>query len=413
MVANDGLLDSQANITYIHSNRPGSSFPVAMTGPDLYVTTGSIVQLDGSASYSPELSFGTDALLDYEWKLLYWPSGSAALLNDVTAVKPSFTADVSGTYVFRLKVSDDGRANRTRMAGVMNNVVVVFAGNGNIPPKADGGADIVMDEAVEVTLNGSNSSNAEDASLSYDWSIFKAPTGSSQALTSSNQVSNSFTPDLNGIDLIRLVVNDGQDDSEPDIVRIVADTPDIGVNRPPAADAGPDQANAVTGIQVTLDGSGSSDPENIPLSYLWSILNQPTGGTAVLSDTTAMGRTFTPNVDGEYVVCLVVSDGSLESLPVEVSITASAVDPFTELNLFTGLPFAPAAAEVATLMVIDLVTSNTLDLVDSTNLPNGVNDEHVALYATIDFATGTAGDFYTNPFWTWLVRPIQIRSVTR
>lgn len=407
--ANDGQVDSSPKYITITPNRAGSSFPVAMAGLDQYVSSDSLVELDGSGSYSPEPGFSTNALLDYKWQMLHKPSSSEAVLSINSAVKPSFTADVDGAYIFRLFVYDEGRENRNAgFDGINNHVVVVFAGNGNIPPQADGGVDRIIDQSIEVTLNASNSSDAEGAPLSYDWSIFKAPLGSSQALSATNQVSTSFTPDLNGIYLIRLVVNDGQDDSAPDIVRVIAN---IGTNLPPLADAGADQPSAITGNLVTLDGSGSSDPENIPPSYLWSIQQQPMGGNATLSDDSAMSPSFTPNVDGEYIVRLVVNDDSQESLPDEVSVIASSANPFTELNVNTNLPFVPDIPEVDTLIMIDLNTSNTIDLVSSINAPNGANDEHVALIATFDFVSMIAADFFTNTFWN-LISQTHTNSVS-
>ena len=73
-------------------------------------------------------------------------------------------------------------------------------------------------------------------------------------------------------------------------------------NRPPIANAGADQ-NVSTGdsarVQVTLDGSGSSDPDGDPLTFTW------TGSFGTLS-----GMIVNPVLDpGTHTVTLTVADG--------------------------------------------------------------------------------------------------------
>ncbi|MEI6600928.1 MAG: TIGR03790 family protein [Comamonadaceae bacterium] len=80
---------------------PVNAAPVANAGLAQSVLTGTLVTLDGSAS--------TDAnndALTYSWSLTSKPAGSGAALLSPTAVKPTFTADVAGTYVAALTVSD-------------------------------------------------------------------------------------------------------------------------------------------------------------------------------------------------------------------------------------------------------------------------------------------------------------------
>jgi hypothetical protein len=77
---------------------------------------------------------------------------------------------------------------------------------------------------------------------------------------------------------------------------------------PPMANAGPDQTASV-GSLVTLDGSGSSDPGGqIPLTYAWSFVSKPRTSRATLLDTAEVDSTFSPEVPGEYIIQLVVTN---------------------------------------------------------------------------------------------------------
>jgi len=90
---------------------------------------------------------------------------------------------------------------------------------------------------------------------------------------------------------------------------------------PPLANAGPDQTASV-GSLVTLDGSGSSDPGGqIPLTYAWSFVSKPRTSRATLLDTAEVDSTFSPDVPGEYVIRLVVTNavGLSSAAPVTVS----------------------------------------------------------------------------------------------
>ncbi|MDB4956509.1 MAG: Chitinase [Myxococcales bacterium] len=62
------------------------------------------------------------------------------------------------------------------------------------------------------------------------------------------------------------------------------------------------------GATVTLDGSRSFDPDGTILAYRWSILQRPTGSTAVPLDANAAATTFAPDHVGTYRLRLLVSD---------------------------------------------------------------------------------------------------------
>ena len=74
-----------------------------------------------------------------------------------------------------------------------------------------------------------------------------------------------------------------------------------GGNQPPVADIAVDPAiNVTPNTLVTLDGSGSSDPDDGPaaLTYAWTLDSVPAGSTAMLANADTASPTFTADLDG-------------------------------------------------------------------------------------------------------------------
>lgn len=186
--------------------------PTANAGPDQSVKTGQLATLDGSASSDPNGDPITHA-----WSFTAKPAGSTATLSSSTAIKPTFTPDVDGTYTLSLVVSDGTNAS---VADSVNIVSATF----NSVPVANAGANrfVVAGAAGTVTLDASASSDADGDALSYAWTLTSKPAGSTAVLTGAGSVSSSFTADLEGVYVASLVVNDGQVDSSAATVTITA-----------------------------------------------------------------------------------------------------------------------------------------------------------------------------------------------
>lgn len=92
-------------------------------------------------------------------------------------------------------------------------------------------------------------------------------------------------------------------------------------NAPPVANVGTDQTASI-GSDVTLDGSGSFDPEGEPIAYHWA---QEDGPPVVLLDAESPQPRFHVEESGVYEFSLVVTDGLDASAPVKVRVGVNAV----------------------------------------------------------------------------------------
>jgi len=305
LIVHDGTVDSDsATVTISTLN----SQPVANPGLAQHGVVGATITLDGTGSSDVD-----NDPLTYRWALVSQPIDSVATLLNSTTAHPSFTLDRAGSYTIQLIVHD---------GTVDSDPETVTITTLNSKPTANAGAVQPVLVGQTVQLNGSGSRDADRDPLTYFWSFTSVPAGSVVALSNDTAVNPTFVPDIAGLYVVQLIVNDGKIDSDPDTTTITVTELLSPGNHPPVADAGPDQVVQI-GWTVPFDGSGSSDPDGDSLTYQWALISIPTDSTVTLIEANTATPFFVADVPGSYTVQLTVSDDKGGTATTTVSITAN------------------------------------------------------------------------------------------
>ncbi len=310
--------------------------------------------------------------------------GSIAILSDSKIVNPTFVVDLPGTYVLQLIVND----------GQLDSIpATLTVSTQNSPPVANAGPDQTVYVGDTVHLDGSASSDPDKDPLTFFWSIIAKPDQSTSALDSATIVNPMFVPDLSGLYIAQLIVNDGKVDSYPDTTTITASVrmvtvPDVVGMTQGAAQSAIIAANLIVG---TITQANS---DTVPGG---SVISQvPGAGTLVAAGS---------------AVNLVISSGpAMVAVPNVVGMTqAGAQSAITGAKLIVGTITQVSSATVPAGNVVSqnpvagtsVAEGSPVNLVISTGpvmvtVPNVVGMTQVAAQSTITAASLSVGTITTT-----------------
>ena len=223
------------------------------------------ITIEGSSSYDPD-----GEPLTYSWRQTGGPS---VTLDDAHSATPHFSVpDVESSdaiLTFTLTVTN----SHGETASDTTNVTLTFV---NRQPLCEAGeersiAETTNGSATHITLDGSRSSDPEEAPLTYFW---RQTGGPSVTLDDAHSATPHFSaPDV-GVDGETLTFTLTVTDSHGKTASDTTTTKITFVNTPPISSAGSDHA-VYENDTVTLNGSGSSDPDGDPLTYFWRQTGSP------------------------------------------------------------------------------------------------------------------------------------------
>jgi len=302
---NDGTVDGPADEDQVRVDNTVPTAPEVNVTPDSPLTTDNLICTVTTESTDVD---GDTVTYTYKWyKDDILQSGETTITTDLSDTVSSTLTAKEETWKC-VVTPNDGFVNGPSDE---DQVTVI-----NSPPLVNS-VEIDPDPAytkTDLTAVPSGWDDADGDAEGYQWQWQKwdgldwqdIAAATSDTLDSSNFVKG---------DQVKVICTpyDGSDAGGP-----VEDEITIS-NALPTADAGPAQGKYVNNL-VTLDGSGSSDPDDDPLTYDWT---QTDGSAVTLSDSTAVDPTFTPTVADTYTFSLVVNDGDLDSAPGTVLITVT------------------------------------------------------------------------------------------
>lgn len=257
----------QADGGQVPNQSPVAAF--TSTGSGLEVT------VDGSGSSDPD---GTVA--SYDWN---WGDGTA----DGSGVSDTHAYAAAGTYTVKLTVTDNDGATDS----VTHDVTVT-----NTPPTA---SFTTSANALKVTVDGTGSSDPDGSIASYNWHWGDgSPDSSGSTASHTYATPGNYTVELTVTD------NGGATDVVSHDVNVTLS------NEPPVAAF----TSTTDDLKVSVDASGSNDPDGTVASYDWDWGDGSDGGTG---STTS----HTYATAGTYTIKLTVTDndGATDSISHDVT----------------------------------------------------------------------------------------------
>jgi hypothetical protein len=257
--------------------------------------------------------------------------------------------DSGSAYIF-------GLTNLPEMAVTGNGLEIA---NGDTTPSAGNQTDfgsVSLGGAITRTFTISSSGTADlsltgaplvamTGAAAGDFSVTVAPAASiAPGSTTPFQV--RFTPSVTGTLVATLTI--ANDDSDENPYRFAIQG--TGTNTAPIAAGGPDQT-VDAGGPVTLDGSGSSDPDNhLPLTYGWT---QTGGPTVNLSDPAIGQPAFTaPALPTVLTFSLTVTDAFDLADPTPDEVIVTVIDrPISGLVAINSSPTVLSQTTILTITI--------------------------------------------------------------
>uniref|UniRef100_A0A8C8D2Q8 PKD domain-containing protein n=1 Tax=Oncorhynchus tshawytscha TaxID=74940 RepID=A0A8C8D2Q8_ONCTS len=242
----------------------------------------------------PSESTDDDKVVAWHWEEVKGPLREEKVSADTQIL--TLTGLVPGNYTFSLTVTDSDGAQSSTQATLSVNKAVDYRPVANAGPN-----QVITLPRNAVTLHG-NQSTDDHEPLAYEWSLSPESKGKVVEMQGVRTPALQLSAMQEGDYTFQLTVTDtaGQQDTAQVTVIVQPEN-----NKPPVADAGPEKELTLPVDRTTLDGSKSTDDQNI-FTYHWKQSKGPDG--VKIENADGAVATVTGLQVGEYEFSLTVTD---------------------------------------------------------------------------------------------------------
>jgi hypothetical protein len=175
---------------------------------------------------------------------------------------------------------------------------------GNQPPIAIAGSDQNITLPTDsIVLDGRNSSDPDGTISEWLWTKISGP--ASFDIRNSSNTKTAVKNLVNGVYQFELKVTDDKNLSATDTMQVIVN--DLSQpNHPPVASAGADHTITLPTNTITVDGSGSTDPDINITAYQWTKISGSSSFS--ISNTNAVQTQISNLIEGVYQFELKVTD---------------------------------------------------------------------------------------------------------
>lgn len=345
---------SSSNSSNDNTVKPPVVKPAPAKKPQINAKMNDTVRLNGldifakSAAQTAQKNALSSAVTDtantqpFTWVISKKPAGSNSAIKNANALVTSFRPDLAGEYTIQLTA--------TNPAATIEKHYQVTDAAENAAPNVFPTESVITGIDTNITLSA-NAVDPDNNDLTYQWTVANKPSNATVTLTDETTENASFSANAAGEYELSIAVSD----SKETIKRVV--TVKIDENVVPYTSETSvylERTNAFTqenvkpinklnfatlelNKKVKLDASSNTDNDGTNFQYQWAVVSKPTASSGTITLDSAQTAEFTPDVIGDYVFSVTVSEGNKQRAIEYVGITAveavtSATAPITAVN---------------------------------------------------------------------------------